>query len=130
MRAQNPYITIWQTDIEGYGTSANNQIEIPAIGDFSYTWEEVASPNNNGSGTGSGLTLLTFPVPGIYRLSMTPVGTNPFNQIAFAGNGDDVKLVEIAQWGDVAWASFQDAYWEAENLSITATDLPNLRNVY
>lgn len=63
MRAQNPYITIWQTDIEGYGTSANNQIEIPAIGDFSYTWEEVASPNNNGSGTGSGLTLLTFPVP-------------------------------------------------------------------
>ncbi len=128
--AQNPYVTIWQTDIEGYGTSANNQIEIPAIGDFSYTWEEIASPNNNGSGTGSGLTLLTFPVPGIYRLSMTPVGPNPFNQMVFAGNGDDVKLLEIVQWGDVAWASFEDAYWEAENLSITATDLPNLSNVY
>ncbi len=130
LNAQNPFVTVWQTNIQGFETSANDQIEIPAVGDFSYTWEEIASPNNNGSGVASGLTLLTFPVPGIYRLSMTPTGANPFNQIMFSGNGDDVKIIDIEQWGDIEWASMEAAYWETENLSISATDLPNLSNVY
>ena len=37
--------------------------------------------------------------------------------------------MDITQWGDIVWSSFEDAYYGAENLEITAADTPNLSNV-
>lgn len=103
-------------------------------GEYEYTWFEVADPENNGEGNGTDEILLTFPSPGTYEVSFIPTGENPLNQIQFNGNyeyseNDAYKLLEVKQWGDVEWSSFEKAFSGTENLSITATDIPNLSNV-
>lgn len=131
--AQDPYITVWKTD--NTGSTASNQIQIPAVGDFIYTWEEVGNPSNTGGGTGTGTGLntapITFPGAGIYRLFLTPdpASSNPFHQIFFSGAGDCRKLLDIEQWGNIAWSSFDQAYSGTANLILTATDVPDLSNV-
>ena len=124
----DPFITVWDT--ENYGSSNNNQIKVPATGDWDYDWEEVGNPSNNGgSGTpASGETTITFGQPGIYRLKIFPNNYNstPFNQIQFAGQDDNYKLIDIEHWGDVQWSSFHKAFSMCTNLIGSATDVPNL----
>lgn len=128
--AQDPFITKWKTDNEGYGTSQPDQIVVPLTGEYTYTWEDITNPAINGTGSGSDTLWLTFPFAGTYRLSLTPTGTNPLSQIMFGGNDDVVKIIDIEQWGDVAWSTMQHAFWGAMNMTISATDIPDLSNVY
>lgn len=129
----SPYVTIWQTDISGI--TGSNTIRIPAQGEFAYLWEQVGNTSNSGAGTGINTTDISFPSPGIYQVSMTPTGTSPFNRINFdvTSNynvgGDRDKLIDIKQWGDVHWASLETAYFFCSNLTLTASDLPDLNNV-
>lgn len=131
---QTPYVTIWKTNNVAHGTSDSNQILVPAIGSYSYTWEEVGHPNNSGSGTGTGDELITFPHSGIYQLQMLPTSNVPFSGISFKYNPssiaqDNVKLIDIEQWGSVSWTSFEYAYSGATHLTITATDKPDLSRI-
>lgn len=127
VHAQSPFVTLWKTD--NTGESGNNQIKIPANGEYNYSWEENSNPTNNGSGNAYGEHTITFPSAGVYKLSMTPTGSDPFNSIRFDDMGDSNKILAIQQWGDVVWSSFENAYWGAQNMIITATDIPNLTNV-
>lgn len=128
---QNPFITTWETDNPGH--SDDNKIIIPATGDFDYTWEEVGNSSNSGSGNGGYETTITFPSPGTYEVSITPMAQNSFFQITFDNGydigGDKDKILTISQWGDVAWSSFAHAFYGASHLEITATDIPDLTNV-
>jgi surface protein len=36
------------------------------------------------------------------------------------------RLLQISQWGDIEWTSMANAFQNATNLQITATDMPNL----
>lgn len=129
-QAFDPYITIWQTDIAGI-TPANT-IRIPAIGEFTYTWEEVGNASNSGSGSGNNTTDIEFPSAGTYQVSMIPAGITPFHQIMFDETvnfnlgGDREKLLDIKQWGDVQWTSLEKAYTSCYNLTLTASDIPDL----
>lgn len=131
--AQAPYVTVWKTD--NTGATAGDQIQVPAFGDFIYMWEEVGNPGNAGGGTrtGTGHTTpsITFPAPGTYRLFITPdpASSTPFDQIFFSGTGDCRKLLDIEQWGDVVWSSFDQAYSGCNNLTLTAADAPDLSQV-
>jgi surface protein len=121
------YTTVWKTD--NPGTSANNQIIIPATGsNYFIYWENESNPMINGNTTGSGSTTLTFPAVGNYRVFISP-GNGTFNRISFNNGGDRRKILNIEQWGDIAWSSFEGAYASCQNLTITATDIPNLSNV-
>lgn len=122
-----PFITVWKTD--NAGVSNNNQIYFLALGQFAYTWEEVGNPSNNGSGTGNDNYTITFPNPGTYRLKMSPMGGIPFNQIMFSNGYDKDKIIDVEQWGDIAWSSFQNAFYGTSNLNISATDIPDLTQV-
>lgn len=122
-----PFITVWQTD--NPGVTADNAIRFPAVGQFTYTWEEVDNSDNNGSGSGNTSTDITFPSTGKYRVEITPVGTLSFNRITFNNEGDRLKLMEIEQWGDVEWSGMEDAFYGCENLNISATDAPDLSQV-
>jgi|26BtaG_2_1085354.scaffolds.fasta_scaffold00003_197 surface protein len=121
------FITIWKTD--NPGNSTNTQIIIPASGEFDYTWEEVGNFSNSGSGSGTDETLIDFGSSGTYQVSIVPKEINPFQRMEFNDSGDKNKLLEINQWGDVEWISFEDGYYGAANLEITAVDIPNLNNV-
>ncbi len=124
-----PFITIWQTD--NPGTSDDAQIIIPGEGtDYTIEWEEVDNPDNNGSETGSGEHTLTFPSEGTYRVSIS----GDFSRINFGtygsgGGGDTKKIIDVEQWGDIAWTSMEGAFRNTENLDISAGDAPDLSSV-
>ncbi len=121
------FVTTWKTDNDG--PSNDNQIRVPAIGDFNYLWANVDNPGEIGSGSGSGETTITFPQAGTYELSIAPMGSNPFNDIFFGAfvSGDKLKLLEIKNWGTIHWSGF--AFGGCANLMVTATDIPDLTGV-
>lgn len=119
--------TTWKTD--NPGVSGTNEITIPASGEFNYTWEEVDTPSNSGSGTSSGVTTITFPNPGTYLVTMEPTGTNPFHRIEFDNEGDHDKILSVEAWGDVVWSSMANAFEGSSNLEVFATDAPDLSQV-
>lgn len=43
--------------------------------------------------------------------------------------GDKDKILEVMQWGNIAWESMNRAFWGSSNLQITAIDSPDLSNV-
>lgn len=127
LNASAQFITVWKTDNPGIFN--NSSITIPATGNqYSIAWEEVGNPANNGTATGSGTRVLSFPSPGTYQVSISP-GSGTFSRIAFANSGDRNKLLEIKQWGDIRWTSMENAFQGCTNLTISATDAPDLQGV-
>src|SRR5699024_8966002 len=119
LSAQKPFITVWET--ANNGVSGKNEIQLPAEGNYSYTWEEIDHPENHGSGEGSGPKRITFPSAGTYRLKIRPsTGDHPFDRIKFEGGkhvdfyttieDDNKKLLRIEQWGRVKWKSMANAF--------------------
>lgn len=121
--AQQPFITIWKTD--NAGSSNSTSITIPTAG-TGYNYE--ADWNNDGTYEQSGITgsvTHDFGVAGTYTIRLR--GTFP--RIYFNNTGDRQKLLNISQWGDIAWTTMNSAFYGCSNLNITATDLPNLNGV-
>jgi len=74
----------------------------------------------------SGQETITLPSSGIYVLEVKSKEINGFNRIQFDNGGDKDKIIDIKQWGDVAWSSFNSAFSGCSNMLTTATDVPNL----
>ncbi len=127
------FITIWKTD--NPGTSASSQITIPTIGtgySYSIYWEQAGSPLINGTIPGpiTGNHTITFPSAGIYRIHIT--GAFPriyFNSLGSTLNSDSKKILTVEQWGNISWQSMASAFAGCKNLTIPATDAPNLAQV-
>lgn len=120
---QQPFITTWKTD--NPGDSDNTSITIPT-GGGAYNYE--VDWNNDGIYDESGImgdVTHDFGTAGTYTIGIR--GTFP--GIVFAGGGDCLKLLNISQWGAIAWAEMANAYSGCANLNITATDLPDLSSV-
>ena len=133
-----PFITIWQTDNEG--SSEDNQITIPGVGDhYEIEWKQVEQAElgwqevdggHTGSETGEGVHTITFPEPGTYEVSISGgLSRINFGMYGSDGYGDEKKILDVTQWGDIEWTSMQRAFQYASNLDITATDAPDLTNV-
>jgi len=121
--AQQPFITTWKTD--NAGSSSSTSITIPTAG-TGYNYE--VDWNNDGTYEQSGITGTVthdFGVAGTYTIRLR--GTFP--RIYFNNTGDRQKLLDISQWGDIAWTTMNTAFYGCSNLNITATDLPNLNGV-
>jgi gliding motility-associated-like protein len=127
------FVTIWKTD--NPGVTANNQIRIPASltqTGFNYNvqWESTTNVAVNGTLTAqTGATTISFPAAGTYRVSITGSFPAMFFNSGFNDGGDKDKLLEVQQWGNIVWQSFEGAFAGCTNLQITATDAPNLTNV-
>ncbi|WNB18553.1 BspA family leucine-rich repeat surface protein [Marivirga arenosa] len=117
-----PFITVWKTD--NPGTSEDNQITIPGTGtDYLIEWEEVGNEaNNNGSEIATDVHTITFPSAGTYRVKIS----GDFNSIRIYSQGDEDKILNIEQWGDIVWNNLDYAFYDCYNLECSATDIPNL----
>ncbi|MEP3571289.1 MAG: BspA family leucine-rich repeat surface protein, partial [Flavobacteriaceae bacterium] len=117
-----PFITTWKTD--NPGVTEDNQIRIPTIEslDYDYTVDW-------GDGTSSvgivGDAMHDYNAPGIYTVSIS----GSFPAIILANSGEEEKLLEVNQWGDIAWGAFIGSFFNCKNLDIKATDIPYLVNV-
>jgi surface protein len=129
-----PFIIEVKTD--NRGLSNETQFIIPTDGaGYNYS----VDCDNDGSIEAVGITsnyTCNYPVAGKYTISISGV----FPQIKFIRprvtrggaqypKSDTLKLLNINQWGTQAWRSMESAFTGAENLTITATDKPNLNLV-
>lgn len=136
-KAQNEFITIWKTQ--------NSQlIKFPGRGtNFKVYWEEVGYPQHNGTMSNVTSTtefIINLGVPfnpvssqASYRIKISD-GTGSFDQVRFFDNTltptynapDRSKIAQIAQWGNIKWKSFDNAFVYCDNMDVTATDAPDL----
>lgn len=140
IKAQNEFITIWKT-----GTS--QQIFFPGRGtDFNVAWEEIGYPQHTGTMTGItsvkdfiitlGNPLNPDPANATYKVKISN-GNGSFNQIKFADNSlipsylclDRMKIIDIAQWGNIQWQTFDSAFILCTEMNVSATDAPDLSSV-
>lgn len=131
--AQNAdaFVTIWNS--ANTGVSADHEIRFFGFGNgYTVHWQEVDNPSNSGSLTAGNILvdeyqLIDFGTPGKYKVWVDPTEGGTFYQ--YDQQGDEDKLLEIAQWGNTTWASFFGSFESCFNLDLTATDAPDLSNV-
>lgn len=112
------FITKWET------TTANESITIPTKSGETYNYDVDWGDGNTTTGH-TGNATHTYATAGTYTVTIT--GTFP--HIYFVGTGDKDKIKEVSQWGTNPWTSMANAFYGCTNLTVTATDAPNLTNV-
>ena len=125
--AQTNFITKWNLSYPGVSP---NQINFGVVttGTVNYTWQELSPGSSSGSGsfTGTNAAIPGLPANSIIRLEIAPAN---FTNIHMNFAQDENRLVEIIQWGTVAWSSMSYAFWQCAHLQCTATDIPDLSGV-
>ena len=115
------FIMLVKTD--NAGTSASDQFTIPTTG-VGYNYDVDWGDGTTSSGV-TGSTTHTFPSAGNYVVKIS----GAFPTIYFNNGGDKAKLLEVQNWGNIAWTSMQYAFYGCSNMDVTATDAPNLSSV-
>jgi surface protein len=123
------FITRWNLATAGSG-STQISFGVTTTGTVNYTWQEVGGAGATGSGTITGAGG-TATITGLPSGSMIDLSIDPVNFRAFAINNgtDKSRLIDVKEWGNVAWTSMENAFKGCNNLNITATDVPNLASV-
>jgi surface protein len=98
------------------GTSNSDQFTLPATGTYTVDWGDGVSETLTGEQTH------TYPAPGNYVVRVT----GGLERITITNGGDRLKLLEIQNWGAIAWTSMANAYWGCANMIGTFKDSPNL----
>ena len=115
---QSEFITTWQT------TSASESITIPTNSSYTYNynidWGDGATESNL-----TGDATHTYTSAGTYTVEVT--GTFP--AIYFNNSGDKTKILTIEQWGNITWSTMNNAFKGCSNVTINATDAPDLTSV-
>lgn len=151
INAQTEFITTWKPSNPSVAINGNTsvqstatQIYFPGIGNnYKIYWEEVGYPTHNGT-MQSVTSTSGNPVMIDFGTSQNPTVTNAtytvkitatnfsirfYYLIAGKYYGDALKILEVKQWGNIAWNTMEEAFAGCENLDVTASDLPNLKNV-
>ena len=105
------------------GTSAANQFTLST---FSGTYDyNVVTSDGQELNNRTGSTTITFPTAGIYDIQVK----GQFPYIRYSSSGDAKKLINIKQWGGIQWENFSNSFDGCSNLTISATDAPDLSGV-
>jgi surface protein len=119
-----------QIDTSIPGGTIGNRFEIPTSGPgYNYNIDcDDANPQTNTATAQTGRYTCTYINSGIYTIRIEDnVGDGSgFPRFAFNGVGDKNKIIDVLQWGTGKWTSMQSAFFGAINMTVTATDVPNL----
>ena len=132
-QAQNdPFITVWETTrqdtitIPTFDSSSSIIIFASETAntayDFTIDWGDGTVETYQGQDPDPEHI---YTSAGRYEVSIT--GTFPQMQLNF--EEDASKLKEVKQWGDIAWESMERMFAGATNMTITASDVPDLSRV-
>jgi surface protein len=121
--------TVWKT------TSDDENITIPTDSKLTYNytidWGDGDIENNktgNATHTYSGAGDYTVIISGDFPAMRTV--SDPDAELRTTPEATNAKkLQKIAQWGDIEWGSFKNAFASCENLDVNATDTPALNDV-
>jgi surface protein len=107
---QNPaYQILVKTD--NAGTSSSTQFTLPATGTYDIDWGDGTVESLSGSQTH------TYGSAGNYVIQVT----GGLTRISFNNGGDRLKLLEVQNWGDSVWSSFNAAYYGCANCLFSAS---------
>ena len=136
------YSTIFRSKIYASGandlllkvqTDSNNQFHIPI--DTNYTYNYNIDCDNDGTFEATSVTTdytCSYGSSGTYTIRIEDnTGTNTgFPHIYFFNNwSGEPNLLEVEQWGTMKWQDLSHAFYNCTNLTLTATDTPDLSNV-
>jgi len=118
------FITIWDLSNSG-STPTSITFGTGTTGIVNYSWETIPV-GTSGGGTFSGTlaTITGLPIGAKIRLKIDSANFNRFNMST--GINDRLRLLNVEQWGTIAWSSMSYAFKACNNLNITATDIPDL----
>ena len=126
-----PFITTWKTD--NPGVSCSSCITIPTTGggyNYDVDWENDGVYDDFGV---SGDITHDYGTPGTYQVAIRGnfprIYFNNFPGTSGSPISDAEKLLSIDQWGDIAWASMNNAFSGCINLAGQAVDVPDLTSV-
>ena len=134
--AQRPFITTWDTRLQG--VSGSEQVIIDTLGDgFSYTidWGDGSIDNSV-----TGDITHTYATSGIYTIQISGKFPHFYMEGTYLDAFPDIdsvpvffsdnhKLLSVEQWGDIQWQSMESSFRDAANLVVLADDIPNLSRV-
>jgi len=125
-----PFITVWDMSkiVPPAINASTIKFNMTATAPVAYTW--TASGGSSGSGSTTTGTITGLPANQIITLRMDPAHLKTFSfSTANPTTTTEARLINVAQWGTVAWSSMKNAFTKAVNLNITATDVPDLSGV-
>ncbi|MCY3415096.1 MAG: BspA family leucine-rich repeat surface protein [Candidatus Heimdallarchaeota archaeon] len=118
------FLTQWDTTLTSTGSSASDQITLPLESTGTYNFE--INWNDSSSSTitswNQAEVTHTYTSAGVYNITIE--GT--LQGWRFNNDGDRLKLLEIAQWGNMSFGNSNGYFYGAENLVLTAIDAPDL----
>jgi len=121
-----PFIITVKTD--NPGESNDDQFTISTEGggyDYNVDWGDGSTDTNV-----TGDITHTYSSPGTYTIEIS--GTFPriyHSPFSPTDSADSEKLLTVEQWGSISWESMQWSFTGCTNLTISATDSPDLSNV-
>ena len=120
----NEFISTWKTD--NAGTSGPNSISLPLVASGSYNfvvdWGDTPASTSTITAWNDAAVTHTYATPGIKTITITGLITG----WKFERGRDSLKMLSISAWGPFKFGNDERYFDGAENLTITATDRPNL----
>jgi len=118
-------VLFWQ--LPSTQTTLTFNVEVAFAGDLNYWWwDDITSTGGNGTfaaSTNGSVTISALPAGGNIHIGLGPTNLRRFH---ISGGPDKLLLTELEYWGNALWTSMNGAFAGCENLTINATDVPNL----
>jgi surface protein len=114
-------VTRWDTTRTSSGSSNSSQVRLPLDVDGTYNFAVQWGDGSNETIISSTQRLHTYAVAGRYNISIS--GTF----IGWKFDRDQLKLLDVMQWGTMQLGNSGGYFSDAENVVISATDAPDLR---
>ncbi len=124
---ERPFRITVQTD--NIGGSDNDAFTLTVNPDPAFSYNYRIDCNDDGTDEATGVSgnytcdYSTLGGAGYYTVAIR----GDFPAIWMPGRGDDaLKIMTIEEWGTQKWQSFYEAFSRCKNMTMTATDTPNL----
>jgi hypothetical protein len=121
------YSSTYNTANTETGSSASDSLRIPLVGSgLTIDWGD-GNVDTGVTSSAASPASHTYSTSGIYTVEVS----GGLTQVEYANvdERDKQKLIDISQWGDIAWTSFSNAYNRCVNLVGSFTDAPDMSNV-
>ncbi|MEN9845839.1 MAG: hypothetical protein RIS36_986, partial [Pseudomonadota bacterium] len=122
------FVSTWKTNNTSSGSSTSTQIKLPLVssGTYNFTVDWGDGSTNTITSWNQAATTHTYSTAGTYTLTITGTITG----WQFNNSGDRNKLLEISSWGPFKFGNTGSYFSGAENLTITATDVPDMTGTF
>ncbi|MFD1628742.1 BspA family leucine-rich repeat surface protein [Pseudopedobacter beijingensis] len=118
------FVTTW--NIPASDLTVTIPVNNAGVFNYHISWQDVNTSTVNGKVTNLKDTyVINFPAAGTYKVEIA----GDFPHFAIDSNHDGYKLVSVDQWGVNQWLSMKEAFKGASNMTLTATDKPDLSTV-